>query len=63
MADNKKTEAKKKVNPIKDGVSYADFLKAIPKNSNVKTYLKGVCTDEQIDWIDREIELYKKLKK
>ena len=54
--------AKKKVNPFDDGVSYADLLKAVPDKSNVGSYLKDVCTKEQIQWIELELELYKNLK-
>jgi hypothetical protein len=48
------------VNPFDEGVSYADFLKSIPKGKSVESHLKGKCSKEQIDWIKTEIKNYKK---
>lgn len=53
-----KKTATKILNPFDAGVSYEDFLKA-SKGKTVSAYLKGTCTDEQIQWIETEIENYK----
>lgn len=45
-------------NPFNEGVTYESFLKEL-KGKNVKTFLKDKCTDEQIDWIETELEHYK----
>tara|TARA_R110002020_G_scaffold110866_6_gene256144 strand:+ start:1431 stop:1616 length:186 start_codon:yes stop_codon:yes gene_type:complete len=52
-----------KVNPFDKGVTYADLLKAIPKGTKVEMYLKGVLDNNQIEWIKKELESYKNLKK
>ena len=48
------------INPFDTGVSYADFLKSIPKSRSVKQHLKNKCSVEQIEWIEKELKLYKK---
>ena len=52
--------AYKFVNPFTKGVTYKDFLKAIPKGKTVAEYLKGKCTTEQIEWIENEVKQLKK---
>lgn len=49
----------KKVNPFDRGVTYEAFLKAIPKGMKVETYLKDICTKEQISFILTELKLIK----
>ncbi len=56
------TQKKEVINPLDSGVSYADFSKALG-SSDIEVYLKGVCGKEQIDWIKKEMEDYKNLKK
>jgi hypothetical protein len=59
-----KKEAKsidtKFVNPLSSGVTYAEFLKAIPKGVTVSSYLKGKLSDEEITWIENELKQIKK---
>ena len=46
------------VNPFDVGVSYKDFLDAVKvSKKTVKEYLKGKLTDEQIEFIERELDL------
>ena len=59
MAAKKTASAKAVVNPFDKGVTYEDFLKALPKGKKVADYLKEVCTADQIAWIETEIEHYK----
>ena len=44
-------------NPFNKGVTYKSFLKAIG-NKKPKDVLKDVCSKEQIDWIETELENY-----
>jgi hypothetical protein len=63
MARAKKTVVSESVvNPFDKGVSYADFLKALPEGMELSEYLKGVCSDEQIEWLKTEIEHFKNKK-
>jgi len=58
----KKKEVKKevkKLNPFDIGVTYEAFCKELG-SSKVEDYLKGVCSDEQIEWIKKELINYKK---
>lgn len=50
------------VNPFEQGVKYIDFLKAIPSGKTVEEYVKGKLTDDQIDWLSREIKYFKQKK-
>jgi len=59
MAEKEKN--KYNSNPFNKGVSYNDFLKELGKTS-IKTFLKDICTSDEIKWIETEIENYKKLK-
>jgi len=47
------------VNPLKEGITYEEFLKAIPKETDVADYLKGNLEQEEIDWILEELVNYK----
>lgn len=60
MAAKKTTAKAAIVNPFEKGVSYADFLKAVPKGKTPREYLKGVCSDEQLDWLETELNHLKK---
>ena len=58
-------EVKDKVdhtNPFNKGVTYESFLKAIGKKKPAEV-LKNVCTKEQIDWVERELESFSNNKK
>jgi hypothetical protein len=50
-----------KVNPFDTGVTYAQFQEALGK-AKVKDYLKDICSDEQIDFIEKELEILKTIK-
>jgi len=51
-----------KVNPLDKGVTYEDFLKAIPKNSTVENYCKDMLEPNELQWVLSEIELFKNIK-
>tara|TARA_R110000822_G_C14924486_1_gene451808 strand:+ start:243 stop:428 length:186 start_codon:yes stop_codon:yes gene_type:complete len=55
MAKKTTTTTTKKVNPFDSGVTYVDFFKAL-KDVSVSTYLKGVCTNDQIEWLENDIK-------
>ena len=57
MAKQKKTI----VNPFDVGVSYDTFLKALG-TASIETYLKEICSTEQIEWLIIEVEQLKKQK-
>ena len=50
------------VNPFDKGVTYKDFLKALPEGTTPEEYLKGICSDEQIEWLKTELEHFKNKK-
>jgi hypothetical protein len=50
------------INPFDKGVTYEMFLDALGKK-DVSTYLKGTCTDAQIEFVKKELELINKNKK
>ena len=63
MARSKKTVVSKSVlSPFDKGVTYKDFLKALPEGVEPSEYLKGVCSDEQIKWLNTELEHFKNKK-
>tara|TARA_R110000772_G_C13310212_1_gene439972 strand:- start:16918 stop:17103 length:186 start_codon:yes stop_codon:yes gene_type:complete len=57
----KKTQPKF-VNPFNEGVTYKEFLEAIPKGKSIKDYVKGKLKEDQIKWLETEIEYYKQKK-
>lgn len=52
-------ENKEKVNPFE--VSLSELIKAIPKGTSIKEYMKGY-SDAEIEVVEREVELYNNLK-
>lgn len=60
-----KTTAENFVNPFSAGVSYEAFLAAIPEEKSIREYLtgkelvEGPATEDQINWIETEIEFFK----
>lgn len=46
------------LNPFDKGVSYEEFQKAMGKKS-VAEYCKGKLEKDQIEWLEKEIEIYK----
>lgn len=51
------------LNPFENGVTYEEFLKAIPKGKTVEEYCKGKIEGDDLNWLVEEIEIYKKIKK
>lgn len=48
------------LNPFNKGVSYKDFLKEVEKSKkSVAEYCKGKLTEEEITWIEKELEIIK----
>lgn len=47
------------LNPFNKGVTYDEFLKAIPKGKSVEEYCKGKLNKNQIDWLVIEINNFK----
>jgi hypothetical protein len=52
----------KTVNPLDAGVSYEQVLESIPNGVSIKDYLTPIVPAESIDWLEREINLYKQTK-
>lgn len=46
------------LNPFDIGVSYEDFKKALGKKT-IAEYCKGKLSEDQIKWLEKEIEIYK----
>lgn len=59
MAEVKEKKESKFLNPFDSGVSYADFLASIPKWKSVEEHCKGILTQEEIEFLNAEIELIK----
>jgi hypothetical protein len=57
------TENTNFVNPFNDGVSYDDFLSAIPVGVSVEDYLKDELSESQISIITNELKHHNKLSK
>ena len=51
------------LNPFTDGVTYADFVDAIPSGKTVAEYCSGKLTKDEINWVSEEVEHFKKNKK
>lgn len=51
-------EAKKKVNPFDEGVTYVEVLKDLGTKS-IETHYKDILNKEQREWLKEELELYK----
>tara|TARA_R110000868_G_scaffold98448_2_gene270953 strand:- start:554 stop:742 length:189 start_codon:yes stop_codon:yes gene_type:complete len=62
MARKKAVVFQKVLNPFNEGVTYKDFLKALPEGTTPAEYLKGVCSHEQIEWINTELKHLKNKK-
>lgn len=56
MAEDKK---EKFVNPFDSGVTYADFLAAVPKGKTVEEYCNKQIEAEQLEWLLVELEIFK----
>jgi len=48
-----------KINPFDAGVTYPEFLAAIPKDKTVKEYCKDILTEDQIEWLENDLKNYK----
>jgi hypothetical protein len=51
------------VNPFEVGITYKQFLNAIPKGVTVEAYCKGQLTNEQILWLVGELQSLESLNK
>lgn len=47
-----------KLNPFEVGVTYVQVVKELG-NKSVSTYYKGMLTPEQIEWLTKDLEVYK----
>jgi len=47
------------LNPFNEGVTYADFVNAIPEDQTVAEYCSGELTKDEINWISEEVEHFK----
>lgn len=56
MAEDKK---EKFVNPFDTGVTYADFLAAVPKGKTVEEYCNKNLEADQLAWLLVELEHFK----
>lgn len=50
------------VNPFDSGVTYAQFVKALPEGMKPSEYLKDVCSEEQLNWLEIELKHFKEKK-
>lgn len=50
------------LNPFKEGVTYPKFIEEIG-NKSISEYLKGELSKEEIEFIEIEVEQFKKNKK
>ena len=51
-------EKKDFVNPFEKGVTYPQFLETVGKKS-VADYCKGKLEKDQIEWLEKDLEIYK----
>lgn len=58
----KNTDKKAKINPFDIGVSYDDFLKELAE-ADLRKYCENILSEEQIDWLENDIKIYKQHKK
>lgn len=47
------------LNPFEKGVTYAQFLESIGEKS-IDEALKDICTEEQIEFVKKEVSILKK---
>lgn len=61
IEDRKKEEIKKGfLNPLGEGTNYKEFLKEVEASKKeVGEYCKGKLTEEEISWLEKDIEIYK----
>ena len=49
------------INPFDEGVSYVQFLEDVEKSKKtVEKYCENIITKEQIDWLLKDLEIFKK---
>ena len=51
------------VNPFNEGVTYSDFLAAIPEGVTVQEYCAGKLSEEEVAWLEIELEHFNNNKK
>ncbi len=54
MAKKKNTDF---LNPFNEGVLYVDFLTSIPSGMTIREYCEGNLSQEEIEFIEKEISL------
>lgn len=65
IAERKKAEIKDGfLNPFGQETSYEEFLEQVEKSKkSVADYCKGKITQDELSWLEKEIELFNKKKK
>jgi len=55
--------ADKKLNPFDTNVNYKDLQASFPKDVVLEKHYKDILTEEQINWLKIELEIYNNNKK
>jgi len=55
--------ADKKLNPFDKNVNYKDLQASFPKDVDLNKYYKEILTEDQINWLKIELEIYNNNKK
>ncbi len=58
VEENKNVSTEGFLNPLATGVSYKEFLKAIPEGTTVEKYCEGKLTQDEITWLLVELRHY-----
>lgn len=53
----------KKLNPFDESVNYEDLQASFPKDVVLEKYYKDILTEDQIEWLKTDLEIYIKNKK
>lgn len=54
---------KAKLNPFDAGVNYEDLQASFPKDVVLEKYYKDILTNDQIEWLKNDLEIYNNNKK
>lgn len=46
------------INPFDSGVTYEQFLASIPEGVDVKEHCKNELTQDQIEWLEADLNIY-----
>lgn len=60
MGKKKENNPTEFINPFETGVDYKKFLDAIPEGVSVSEYCEGNITAEQIEWLIKDLNHFKK---